>query len=331
MPLNTQLGVKIESVYGTPVTPNHFYPLISDTLVPNILKQESTSRRSGGVFQRKDANLVIGAGVKGDLVIPAFNRGLGIFLQLMLGAVATAGPADTTAYTHTFTCAALQALGFTAQTNRPFHSTGTAQPFTLGGGKVMSWNITVASNGELTITLTVDGHVYSFSTSLATASYPSDYEMLSWAAAGSGLTIAGTPVPCTSWSLSGSNGLKDSDPHIGAAHVEPIANAFRDVDFSFVADFTDLSLANLANAVTNPTQYPGTPGMVFTVQAPTVITGAATTKPSLTITTSAPRFDADPISNADMEPTMQTVTGKIRDDGTNSPITAVYVTGDATP
>lgn len=331
MPVQTQLGVKQEDTYGTPKTVDSFYPLIGETFVPNTLKQESTSRRSNALFQAKTANLVIPAGVKGDLVLPAYNRGLGKFLKWMLGAVSTAGPADTTAYTHTFTCAALEGLGFTAQTNRPFHSTNSPQPFTVSGGKVMSWNISVAPNGEMTITLTVDGHVYSFSTSLATASYPSDYELLSWADTASGLTVAGTPVPCTAWSLSGSNGLKDSDPHIGAAHVEPIRNAFRDIDFSFTADFTDLSLANLANAVTNAGQYPGSPGMVFKLGAPSLITGAATTKPSLTITTSAPRFDDDPINNADMEPTMQTVTGKIRDDLVNSPISIAYVTADSTP
>lgn len=332
MAFDGQLMVKQETTYGAPVVVNFAYPLIGETMKLRQSQLESASRRAGGrQFQSKQASLPIGLGGGGDVVLPAYNRGLGKFLKWMLGAVATAGPADTTAYTHTFTVAALEGLGFTMQPNRPFHTSNAPQPFTYAGCKVMSWSIQVNANAEVTITLTLDCDKVATATALATASYPTDYELLSWAGGNTGLEIGGTEYPCIAWSLSGSNGLKDSDPHLGDPHVEPVKNAYRDIDFAFTADFGDLSLYDIFAATTNPDQYPDSPGMVLTLESPTLITGAAATKPSLTLTLPAPRIDDCAIGNSDLEPSMQVVSGKIRDDLVSSPIQAVYVTADSTP
>src|SRR5689334_6206104 len=118
MSIDTQWGVKEEVTYGTPLTVTKFSPLISEAIQANVLKLESAARRSGSQFQRADANIPTYINSKGDVVLPVLNRGLGIYLKHMFGAIATSGPADTAAYTHTATVATLQALGLSAQTNR---------------------------------------------------------------------------------------------------------------------------------------------------------------------------------------------------------------------
>lgn len=331
MAIDTQLGFKEETTYGTPVTVTKFSPLISEAVKTNVLKLESAARRSGTQFQRSDASLPTYINSKGDIVLPCNNRGLGIFLKHMLGAIATSGPADTAAYTHTATVATLQALGLSVQTNRSFYGTGAAQPFTWAGVKITGWALELNVQGEMTLTLTVNADSETTATGLATASYPTDLELLSWAAPNSGLTIAGVAIPATAWKLSGSNSLLEDSSRYGNPQVEPIANAFRDIDFAFTGDFKDLSFYNLFNSASNAGQYPGGAGMVFKVEAPSIITGCATTKPSLTMTTPLPRIDDCTIPNADMSPNMQQVSGKIRAGASGSPITAVYVTGDSTP
>lgn len=331
MSIDTQWMVKEEVTYGTPLTPTKASPLISEVLKTNVLKLESAARRSGQQFQRADASLPTYINSKGDVVLPCNNRLLGIYLKHMLGAIATSGPADTAAYTHTATVATLAGLGLTAQTNRSFYGTGVAQAFTWAGVKITGWAIEVNVQGEMILTLTVNADSETTATALASASYPSDLELLSWAAPNSGLTIAGVAIPATAWKLSGSNSLLEDSSRFGNSQVEPIANNYRDIDFAFTGDFKDLSFYNLFTASTNPGQYPGSPGIVFKIEAPSLITGAAATKPSLTLTLPEPRVDDCTIPNADMSPNMQQVSGKIRAAASGSPITAAYVTGDATP
>lgn len=326
--LETQLGVKEETTYGTPVVVDAFLPLISDGMKLNVLKMESAGRRAGGLVQRKDAHLSIPINSKGQIVLPVLNRGLGKYLKWMLGAIATSGPTDS-AYTHVATMASLVGLGFTTQVNRPFRN-GTAQAFTWGGCKITAWSFEVDTQGEAKLSLTLNADSESYSITLATASYPASLEMLSWAAAGSGLTIAGTDIPAASWKVGSANSLKEDDSRFHDAQVEPLANAFRDVDFSFTGDFLNLNFQTIFAAASNAANYPGSPGIVFKLEAPSVI-GAGTTKPSLTFALPAPRVDDVDIPNQDTDLPMQTVTGKIRYDGTNSPVTATYVTADSTP
>lgn len=328
MGINTQLGVKDESTWGTAVTVDKFFPLLSENIRENVDKLESDARRSGLLVQRSDISIPIYKGSSGTLEIPIMNKTFGFWLKHLLGAVATAGPTDS-AYTHTGTIATLYGDSFTAQVNRPFHDSGTNQAFTWEGGKVTSWEITAAVDEEPKLTAECDFENYATGTSLASASYASGLELLSWAHSSSALTIAGTSVPVTSFKIACDNALKTDRHHIRGSGLkkEQVAAGYRDITWELTADFDSLTQYNRVVASTNSGQYAA---IVLTLAAPTVI-GAGSTYPSLTITIDAARFDEIDIDNSGMDPNMQTLSGVARYDGTDSAVTMAYVTADSTP
>lgn len=326
MAIETQLGVRDESTWGTAVTVDRFFPLISESMEPVVDKLETEARRAGLLVQRSDISIPIYKGSAGSIEIPVMNRSFGWWLKHLLGGTATAGPTDS-AYTHTGTVATLLNDSFTMQVNRPFHDSGTNQAFTYEGCKIVSWELTAGVDEEVKLTAEVDAENESTGTSLASASYPTGLELLSWAHASSQLTIAGTQVPITSFSLQCDNALKTDRHYIYGSGLkkQQVANGYRDIQFSLDCDFDSLTQYNRLRASTNAGQYAA---IVVTLVAPTLI--GSTTFPSLTITIPAARFDQVTIDNSSMDPNTQSISGVARFDGTNSPITLAYVTADAT-
>ncbi len=327
MPIETQVGYKDESTWGTAVVVDHFMPLLSENIAPQIDKLESDARRSGLHVQRSDISIPIIKGYSGSIELPIMSKGFGFWLKHLLGTVATAGPTDS-AYTHTGTIGSLLNDSFTLQVNRPFHDSETNQAFTYEGGKVTSWEITAGVDEEVKFSAEVDFENGTTATALASASYPTSLELLSWAHSASTLTVGGTTVPVTRFSLKCDNGLKTDRHYIQGSGLkkQQVAAAYRDITWELEADFDSLTQYNRVVATTNAGQFAQ---IIVTLKAPTLI--GATAYPALTITIPAARFDEIDIDNSGSDPAMQTLSGAVRFDGTNSAVTLAYASTESTP
>lgn len=139
-----QIGYALESSVGTVVTPTAFLPLVSETLVQDKQRLESSGilagRRVLASNQWNGGDVVVSGSVQHEL----YNRGLGKLFTAMFGAVTTTGVGP---YTHTFTPGDLTGDALTVQVGRPGVN-GTVYPFTYAGMKVQSWEI-ACSAGEI--------------------------------------------------------------------------------------------------------------------------------------------------------------------------------------
>lgn len=323
--MDHQLGFANETVYGTPLTPTRFFEYESESISEDYGRTEGDPLRTGSSVIRSDRFTPYFRGASGTISMAVLTKGFGYFLQHMLGSVATTGPAETTAYTHTGTEGALFGKSFTCQVNRPFHPSGTNQPFTYEGGKVSSWTLANSVDGNLMLDLECDFEQVSTATALASASYPTNMEPLTWA--GGVISIGGTPYDVDEIEIGWNNGLTVDRQKIrgNTDKKEPTA-ARREGTFSITADFDSLTQRNRAYS---STRAGAVASLTAVWTAPTLL--GTTIKPSLTVTIPAVRFDEWSGATEGTDAITQNLSGVVRYDGTNSPISIAYVSGDTTP
>lgn len=323
--LDHQLGFANESVYGTAAVATRFFEYESEAISEEYGRTEGDPLRTGSPVIRSDRFTPYFVGASGTVSMAVLTKGFGYFLQHMLGAVATTGPAEISAYTHTGTVGELFGKSFTAQVNRPFHPSGTNQPFTYEGGKVSSWTLANAVDGNLMLDLECDFEQVSTATALATASYPTAMEPLTWA--GGVVEIGGVAYDVDEIEIGWNNGLATDRHKIrGNTNKKEPTSARREGTFSISADFDSLTQRNRAYA---DTRAGALAALTAKWTAPTLL--GTTIKPSLTVTIPAVRFDEWSGATGGTEAITQSLSGVIRYDGTNSPITVAYVSADTTP
>lgn len=323
--LQTQLGMADESTYGTIVTPTKFFEFNSENVQAVRGRVESAGMRSGSRALRSDRFVPTDGGAAGPVAFEVLSKGFGIWLKHALGAIATSGPTDSM-YTHTATVADLLGKFFTMQINRPFHPSGTNQPFTYSGGKIASFELANAVDGLLMFTPVYDFAAESTATGLASASYPATTQPLSWA--GGVVSVGGSNLDVTDFKVTVDNGLK-LDRHYLRGNTqkkEPVEAAWRQISWELTCDFVDLTQYN---RFVSATAAGALAQIIGTWTGP--VLGGVSTYPSLTCTMPACRFDGDTPNVSDPGPLSTKLKGKALFDGTNSPITLAYATADATP
>lgn len=331
MSLQHQTGVKKETTYGTAVVVDRFFEVNSGAPAKvETGRSVSAGLRRGQRVVRKDRAVpyVLGATLTRELDV--LNSGFGFWLEHMLGAVATTGPADTTAYTHTGTIDDLEGTSFTYQENVPLGASGnTDQAFTYEGGKIAKWTLSCETEGLLVASFDMVFEDYTTATALATASYPAAATVpLSWADASA--TIGGTSVPVTKWSVSCDNKLKTDRHYLanGTRRSEPVEEDLREITVEVECDWSALTQWNRHVSEVVADNYAA---IILSAKAPTLIAGAATTYPELRIDLDAVRFDDVDPDTIGPGMTMQTIKGVATDNGTDEPIEVRYVTVDTTP
>jgi hypothetical protein len=326
MPIISQLGVKDESTYGTAVTVDRFFEFSSESIKLDTGRAVSEGLRSGQRVARTDRFVPYILGASGGIKLEPASKGFGFWLKHMLGAVATAGPTDS-AYTHTGTIGDLWGDSFTMQVNRPLGPAGsTDQAFTWEGGKVVSWTLSCEKEGLLTFEADLIFEDQATGTALASASYPSSVEMMSWARAD--CTIGGTAVPVTKWSVKVDNKLKTDRYFLQSStrRAQSAEEGMREITVECEADWDSLTQYNRFKAETAA----GTlASVVVTAKSPTLI--GATTYPGVTITLPNVRFDAVEATVDGPGLMMQAITGMGLSDGSAQPISVAYTTLDSTP
>lgn len=341
MPMNTQIGVKSESTWGTAVVVDTFFEFESESIAPEFSLMEPSVMRTTTRTVRHDRWQRGIIGHSGAISMPVLTKDFGMLLEHMLGGtVTTSGPTDST-YTHTYDVGTLCAKGLTLQVNRPYDVCGaTNAPFTYAGGKMASWTLSQEQGGVVMLSADLVFASMVQTTALATASYASGMEFLPWGAAS--LTVGGLSLPVSSWSVSCNNGLKTDRTMIRGsyARLEPVESELREITFEAVCDFEALTdgtpagkvgflqklwtTAGLAAANTDAME-----AVVITANGPTLL--GASAYPGLTITMSAVRFD-EASTNVDGPGMSQvTVKGRALVPSAGSICGIGYRTSDATP
>lgn len=318
--------------FGGGGTVTRFFEFISESFKLDRKRVASNALTFNRLTKRADRFAPYGAGGVGDLMLEVTSKGFAYWLSGMLGTVAQTGPADTTAYTYTATQGALLGQSYAVQIGRPFSVSSVVQPFQYVGAKITAWSLDNAVDGILTLKLTFAFQNELVNVALAVPSYPSGTnELLTFA--GGTITLAGTALATVkSVSITCSNGLTAVADrrfiNAGGLPAEMIKNAWNDIQWSAQVEFVDMTAYNRYISATAA----GTMAqLVATWTAPTLISGASTTFPSLTVTLPNARTDTE-TPNVTGPALLQQKIGGPALDTTNSSddaITLVYVTGDS--
>lgn len=261
-----QIGVKAESVYGTPVTVDRFYEFLSEAVAIDIAKVDAPLL-GGGRFLRNDRVKTFLRGAGGTINFgPVMNKNFGLILQHMLGQNTVAQVGGTAEYTHTCIpdAAALQGKSMTVQIGRPGVD-GTVRPFTFEGGKITEWELSCDLDGPLNLSTTWDFENVLTATALASASYVATQEMFVFTEGA--LTVGGASTPIKRLNIRGNNALATDRRFIGNTKSEPLAAGIAEVSGQLDCEFTDLTAyaawlagtqAQLIATFTSPTLIPTT-------------------------------------------------------------------------
>lgn len=339
MPLNTQLGVKAEVTYGTPVVVDQFFEFENESITPMVETIAPQVMRTTTRTVRYDRFVRGINGHTGSVSLPVMTKEFGFWLvQLVGGSVTTpGGPTDST-YTHTADIGSLCGKGFTLQVNRPRGICGdTNQAFTYAGGKVLDWTISCETGGVVMLEANCFFQSMLMTTALASASYAAGMEFLPWGA--SSITVGGLSLPVSNWSVSCDNGFQER-PRINNSYAygEPV-EGMREITFEATCDleayvdgtpsgkvgFLQKILTTGGLAATVADSYEA---VVITSNGPTL--AGTTTYPSLVITMSACRID-EAFGNIDgPDMTEITVRGTAMVPSSGSTLGLAYTTTDAT-
>lgn len=239
--ISAQLMLAEESTWGTAVTVTRAYELRSESIGHDIGRIESDGIRAGQRVQRSEDWLGGAEKIAGSVELELSTKNWALLGKHMMGSVATAGAGP---YTHTLTPGDLTGKGLTGQVGRPDVS-GTVQPFTFAGLKVAGWELSCEAGNEdpALVTLDLVGKSETTATALATASYTASNALFAWPHLA--ITIGGSPVNWRSFSLKGTNPLKDDRFRGGVTTVdEPLENGLRTYEGSITLDFDTLTQYN---------------------------------------------------------------------------------------
>ena len=324
-----QLGVKKETTYGQEIAVDTFFEETPGTpIAAEVNRIEGGGVRSGRRVQSSTNFSTYVGGYSGSKEFEVKSIDFEFWLEQCLGAIATSTD-DPVANVDTFTATVgdLCGVGFTLQENLPLTACGTTdQAMTYWGGKVASWELSCEAEGNVMLSVDLLFQNGDTDTTLATASYSAG-EVLSWA--GGTVDIDATQYPVKSWSISMDNMLKDDRRFINGttARREPVEAGLRDISVTFEVEWGDESTPGdltLYNAMISSTAAGSLVELDIDTVGQAVITGS--TYPALNINISDFRVDNANPSASGYDPLTQTVTGKAFDNGTDEPITVVYIT-----
>ncbi len=322
--LDQQVMFGAESTYGLLTTPSRAFEFNSEGIEDSFGRTEGDPLRVGTYVKRADRFTPYYEQGAGAIEFDVMTKGFGFLLGHMFGQVVTTGPVETNVYTHTATMTDLFGKSLTCQIGRPFHPSGTVQPFTYRGGKITEWELSNSVGDNLVLSCSFDFQQVDTTTPLATAAYPAAMENLTWA--GGTVTVGGTQAELTEFSLSCNNGLNTDRRYIrGNTDKKEPTGGRREVTFGLEADFESLALRNRAASAT---AAGAVAAIVAKWEGPTLL--GSTIKPSLQINITAPRFDEWAAANEGPEGIMQSLSGVGLYDGSSSAVSAVYRSADTT-
>lgn len=327
MPLEAQLGTADETTYGTAVTVDHFLEFASEEIVPETQRISNTGLRAGRRTLSADQFIPAVTGYGGSVTLNVLTQGFAFWLEHMLGSVSTSGTGP--AYLHTGTIGDNCGKGFTMQVNRPLGACGaTDAAHTFSGGKVSKWTLSTEPGEEGVLKLEMDLLFTdgTTSTALATASYPAGMELFAWPSAT--VSINGTGVPVTSWSVECDRKLKDDRLHLrgNPRRREPVPDDWLEISWTIGVehdqDWPQVVAEAAADAILTD--------LVLEVTAPTEITTGV--PPKIVVTLPAARVDEGTHTVGGTEIMEADISGMaLTPAGGGSPVTIEVTSAESTP
>lgn len=315
-----QWGVGEQVDWATAITPDRFYEFRSETeeYRRNLASSEGirSGRRYGGQGRRQTRRWA-----EGTLSTEVATSGFGLFFKHLLGGVATVENEPGAAWTHTFTPGDLTDLGLTLQKGVDTVS-GTVEPFTYPGSKVVSADFSIDQDGLLLCDFDFLAREEETTTVLAAASYTDptiftysegslevdDAVKANVRSVGS-LRIMNNLIQ--RWFL-GNNGLMSEPTNVPFDEL----SGNLDVEFQDPADFYDLFVADTSAKLE----------LIFTGD---IIAG--TTAAKLAITIADVRFEGETPKIGSPELVYQNVPFVGLDPAAGAAVTIAYTTDTATP
>lgn len=318
--LSAQLGVVDEVTYGTKVTVTRFYEFLNETVKQDIARIESKGLRAGTRTLRSSQWVAGAKKPAGDVQFEVGNKGFGLLLKHMFGAVTSSQPSagpDPTVWDHTFTPGDLTGKSMTAQIGRPDQA-ATVRPFTYSGVKVGKWELGAKINEIPSLKLSLLAQDEDTATALASASYPSGYALFVFTQGT--LSLGGSLVDVKEITLSGDNKLSEDRLKLGSAlRKEPLETDFR--------DYT-ATISEYYGSLTDYARFTGgTEAQLILDFVGAVISNAFTFELKVTANV---RFDGDTPNVSGPVELMQPLKVKAIDAGSGA-ISVLYRTTDTTP
>ena len=151
--LDASVGFGQESAFNTAATPTRWLPFDSDTIARKKTTVQGMGLRAGNLSPFAAQRRIATREAAGNIVLDVQNQGMGLLFKNALGAssISNAGAV----YTQTFTLGSRLGTSLTCQLGRP-SADGTINPFTYTGGKVVDWELSLATNQFLKLNLGLD-------------------------------------------------------------------------------------------------------------------------------------------------------------------------------
>jgi len=242
--LSAQLGIALETAYGTFATPTKFVEFDSDSMALEEERIESEGLGlSDSVLHEDNWKPGQRQGL-GSIPMDVKTNGFNIIWEQIFGAsdaVTPGGATNTIDTSHTF--ADLTGTYATWQLGKP-DTGGVVRPFSYLGCKVMEWELSNNINEFLKLNVTLDANDEVTTEALAAKSYASGAMALPFS--GAVITANGNTFVIRSITISGNNGLEADRFGIGSAtKSEPLREARQEVTVEMEVEFKDLVAYNL--------------------------------------------------------------------------------------
>lgn len=156
--LAAQIGIANEVTPNTPVAVTTFTELNpGETLEARPNFAQGLGLRAGGLVPRSVRRLLTGLDGGGDVPFDVPTKGLGKWMQAMMGSYATVATqiGATAAWQQIHNLGSADGKTFTCQKGVPSID-GTVNPLTFGGCKLTAWELTSSPNAIATLKATVD-------------------------------------------------------------------------------------------------------------------------------------------------------------------------------
>jgi len=231
--MDSQFGIKTESVYGTAVVVDTFIPILGESMAREEEFTVSEGIIAGNRLVTSDqwnsGNLTISGSIESEL----YTENMRTLLEHMLGTVTGTGP-------WTFTPGTLQGKSFTMQVGKP--SLSAVHPFTYAGCKITGWEIALSAGEIATFGLDVVAQSETTATGLATASYPT---ILPYKFTHGTVNYNNAALDVKQITISGDSMLNTDRRYIGTQTIaEPIEEDRREFTGSMTVDFASLAIYN---------------------------------------------------------------------------------------
>jgi hypothetical protein len=336
--LDAQVGLKLETTVGTPVTVDKFVEFNSEGFEfdPSFIEPEGL--RVGVKFKRGSRLVQSRKQVTGSLEVNHATRNMGTLWKAALGSSVTSPTAVTgAAYEQVHQTGDLVGKSLTIQVGRPEPvSPYTTRAHTYAGCKVTGWEFSVSDNETAKLSLDFDGWDEATATALATASYPTGVEEFNFSQCTAftlGGTLSGTSklavtggtqvaAVVTSLSLKGDNALATERYGLGNAGVkkEQLENGIPTITGTFEAEYSQSEFYTPFKANTSST-------LVVKFEGSTIAGANKETlefiAPMIKIKKVTPKVDGPDIVKASVE-------FEVYADGTNNPFQVRLVSQDST-